>query len=197
MRSKITALILCSTLCLFAFFSSAQTSPTLSTNGAFSQVIGFALNLLPQWNQSATNSFTSGEMEFSTAPLWKTQTAAGTTPYFSTSLADFFTKNFGAGGELVSFGDGSGSSIADSASLLGILREPVGNIAPYAIFSAGRDFSKGKWQGGIGPGVSYQTTTIFRTFIDTRFTAEGTRNQDFGWMTRIGVTLPWKSIFGN
>lgn len=171
--------------------------PSINTNGTFGQVISFGLNLLPQWDPTATNSFVSGEIEFSTAPLWKSQTGAGTTPYNSTSLADFFTLNFGAGGELVTFGDGTGNSVVDSGSLLGFLREPVGNIAPYAIFAAGRDFAKGRWQGGIGPGIDYQTKTIFRIFVDTRFTMEGTQNKDTGWMTRIGVTLPWKSVFGN
>ncbi len=64
-------------------------------------VFNAALSLLPAWNPALTNSFETGEFTLESAPLWKSMSAAGTTPYNSTEADYFFTRNLGLGAEMI------------------------------------------------------------------------------------------------
>lgn len=81
------------------------------------------LNLLPAWDPTLTNTFGSGELFISATPLWKSQTASGSTPYLSTSGGYYATRNLGLEAELVTLGGGNGQSTIDSGAVMGMFRK--------------------------------------------------------------------------
>ena len=116
--------------------TSLQGATNVLASGGGLAPVNALLNILPSWDPTATNTFGSGEVTIESAPLWKSQTAAGTTPYNSTEVDYFFTRNIGAGAEVISLGSGTGNSTIDSLNVNLTLREDSGNIAIYGI--AGR-----------------------------------------------------------
>ena len=147
------------------------------------------LNLLPAWDPTLTNTFKKGDAFIGISPLWKSQTASGSTPYLSTYAGYFFTKNLGGEGELVSLGDGTGKSTVDSISILGLLRKDVGNIAGYLEGGPCRDFHQGKFGGDLGLGFLFEYRTGLQLNVDTRWRYEGKQSDQNGFLTRASVQL--------
>jgi hypothetical protein len=146
-------------------------------------------NMLPYWDPTLTNTYSSGETVFKIQPLWKTQTAAGSTPYMATSWTYFFSRMFGAEGEFVSFGNGSGVSTADSAAILLNVRKDVGNLAGYVLAGPSRDFHLGKFGADVGLGFELCYKTRVGISVDTRYRWEGNAATENGFLTRAGITL--------
>jgi hypothetical protein len=177
----------------------AQTNtPALPTTfqGATNQTASLALfdaalNLLPVWDASQTNSFQAGEFTLGTAPLWKSMTAAGNTPYNSTEADYFFTRNLGAGAEIISLGNGAGANAIDTLNVSFTLRKDAGNIAGYLLLDGGYGFNQRGLEGACGPGLIYQYGTRLRLFLDTRFEFAGKRSSEEGFLTRIGLQIPF------
>jgi len=193
-------------LCVSALNLSAQTNPPVAPPAPpapFAQAtnqsnaltpFNAVLSILPSWDATLTNSFASGEFTIESAPLWKTMTASGTTPYNSTEADYFFTRNFGAGGELITLGSGAGNNTIDTANLTFTARKDVGNIAGYLLGNVGEDFNQHRIEGGFGPGLVYQYQTHIRLFLDTRFEYEGKKTatqSGSGFLTRIGMQIPF------
>ena len=181
---------------LLIFNSSAQTNlPTpfqQATNQSASlAVFNAALSLLPAWDPSQTNTFQSGEFTLESAPLWKSMTAAGTTPYNSTEADYFLTRNLAVGGELISLGNGSGNNAIDTLNVAFTLRKDLGNIAGYLLLDGGYGFNQHRPEGAFGPGLIYQYQTHLRLFLDTRFEIAGTQSNQSGFLTRIGLQIPF------
>jgi len=158
------------------------------TSNSFAPVQAL-LNLLPAWDPTLTNTFKKGDAFIGISPLWKSQTAAGSTPYLSTYAGYFFTKNLGAEGELVSLGDGTGKSTVDSMALLGLLRKDVGNIAGYLEGGPVRDFHQGKFGGDFGLGIVFGYRTGLQLNVDTRWRYEGKESDQNGFLTRANIQL--------
>ena len=150
-----------------------------------------ALNLLPAWDPTQTNTFQSGEFTLESAPLWKSMTAAGTTPYNSTEADYFFTRNLGVGGELISLGNGSGNNAIDTLNVTFTLRKDLGNIAGYLQLDGGYGFNQHKPEAAFGPGLVYQYQTHLRLFLDTRFEIAGPQSNQSGFLTRVGLQIPF------
>lgn len=163
------------------------TNQLISAVGA-SAVAQFALNLLPAWDKGATNMFGPG-LELEVSPAWKTATASGSTPYLSVGGSYFFSKLFGAGGDVVSFGNGAGSSTVDSVHVFGLVRKDMGNIAGHFILGAGRDVNLNKFMGELGVGLEYRYATGVGLLVDTRYLVSGSHAADHSFLTRVGVTL--------
>lgn len=148
------------------------------------------LNLLPAWDPTLTNTFGSGELFISATPLWKSQTASGSTPYLSTSGGYYATRNLGLEAELVTLGGGNGQSTIDSGAVMGMFRKDVGNIAAYGLFGPSRDFHAGKWGLDIGGGIAYRYRTGFELFTDTRWCYQfGNSSEENSFLTRAGLRL--------
>jgi len=147
------------------------------------------LGILPDWNPSLTNTFGSSEFNIESAPLWKSMTAAGTTPYNSTEGDYMFSRNFGIGAEIISLGDGTGNNTVDSVGANLTLRKDIGNVAGYLLVGGGGDINKSKGFAAIGPGIIYGYQTHIRLFLDTRCELEGIKQQDIGWLTRLGMQI--------
>lgn len=159
----------------------------------FQNVYDGALALLPAYDPAATNSFAAGEFNFGLAPAWKSETAAGTTPYVDLAGDYFFTKNVGVGADAVLFGNGQGSDTLDTVSLGPVVRTIRGNVALYFRADAGRDFNLKHWQAEFGPGICYRGALgkiQTETFIETRYLIWGGRNNENGWLTCAGVKFP-------
>ena len=169
--------------------TSLQGATNVLASGGGLAPVNALLNILPSWDPTATNTFGSGEVTIESAPLWKSQTAAGTTPYNSTEVDYFFTRNIGAGAEVISLGSGTGNSTIDSFNVNLTLRKDSGNIAIYGIAGGGYDLNRSKGQFLIGPGIVYGYQTHIRLFLDTRCQVEGTKKQDIGFLTRLGAQL--------
>ncbi|PWU18927.1 MAG: hypothetical protein C5B50_07875 [Verrucomicrobia bacterium] len=164
--------------------------PAGATNAANSLApFQAALSLLPYWDKTLTNTFSAGEFTLEAAPAWKTMTAAGNTPYVSVGGDYFFKRYLAIGGELLTFGNGQGSSSLDSALANLTLRKDIGNIAGYALIGAGYDFNTDRFVAALGPGITYRYSTGIGLFVDTRWTIEGTAKERNGWLTRVGVQL--------
>lgn len=221
MKYKLSSLILIGALAAAALPALGQTSNSPPTTpvtqsppipSAFEQatnqstgtiVFNALLGVLPAWDATQTNDFQSGEFTIESAPLWKTTTAAGTTPYNSTEADWFFSRNFAVGGEIISLGSGTGSSSIDTLNLSLTLRKDVGNIAGYLLADLGYGFNfaetlkngqiqaEGRFEGAFGPGVIYQYQTHIRLFVDTRFELAGQKNSQEGFLTRIGMQIPF------
>jgi hypothetical protein len=195
--SLLVPLFLC---CCISSFAQSNTPPANPIPAPFQQatnqtaslaVFQAALNLLPAWDPTQTNDFASGEFTIESAPLWKTESASGTTPYNSTEADYFFNRNIGFGAEVVSLGNGAGSSSIDTFGANLTLRKDIGNIAGYLLLGGGYDVNKSKAEGAFGPGLIYQYQTHLRLFLDTRFEFEGTKNSDSGFLTRVGLQIPF------
>jgi len=163
---------------------------TQATNQSNAQLIfGAVLSILPDWDPTLTNTFASGEWDIESAPLWKSETAAGTTPYNSTEGDYFFSRNVGAGVEIISLGNGTGNDTIDTLNANLTLRKDVGNIAGYLLIGGGYDVNRDKGDFAVGPGIIYGYQTHIRLFLDTRGELEGLKQQDIGWLTRVGMQL--------
>jgi hypothetical protein len=163
--------------------------PNVPTN-TLDLVFGSALNLLPAVDLTATNTFLSGELNFYSAPLWKTRTALnGTSPYFDVAADYFFTKAFGAGGELITLGNGGGSEAIAEVLADVKLRKDIGNVAGYLLGSGGYklDIHKGSLGGGVG--VEYRYKTRLGVFVDSRVMFWGTGPNQYEWLSRLGASL--------
>src|SRR5690349_19619451 len=68
-------------------------------------IVGFALDLLPYWDRTATNTYGSGELVFGTGPAFKSATVSGSTPYLSIYSDWMPARYFGIGADLVTFGN--------------------------------------------------------------------------------------------
>lgn len=145
--------------------------------------------ILPLWDPSASNTFNSGELFFAATPLWKSQTASGSTPYLSTSGGYFFTKNFGAEAEVITFGDGTGKSFVDSCDVHFIARKDVGNVAGYLFGGGGRDLNTQRFLAELGGGLEYRYRTRISFFADTRYKTEFGNSAFDGFITRVGTKL--------
>ncbi len=203
MNKPIRLLIITSALALAALqaFGQSNTPPAApplpapldqATNVANApQLFSLALNLLPAWDPTATNTFGPNEFTIESAPLWKTMTASGTTPYNSTEGDYFFNQNFAAGAELISLGNGTGNNAIDSTFINVTARKDVGNIAGYLLAGAGYDFNRHSLAGAVGPGIIYGYRTHLRLFLDTRFELEGKSSGNNGFLTRVGLQIPF------
>jgi len=185
MKNKYLSLIVILSLCLTAFYSKAQLTFPSQTNGT--SVIGTIGSLMPAYDPTATNSFNAKEVFVAITPLWKTQTASGSTPFLSTSAGYFFTKNIGMEGELVSLGNGAGSSTLDSMALLAVARKASGNLALYGLAGPSYDNNRRKLCADVGGGVEYRTSKGFGSFVDTRYSYGGSSPADNGFKTRVGL----------
>lgn len=188
-----------SLLSILALAASAQISGTNLDSVNLTNVptafapLTFLGEVLPAWNKDLTNSFGSTELEISAGATWKSATAAGTTPYAALRGDYMFTRNFGLGAEVVTLGNGTGSSTVDSTSAYFKARIDSGNLAGYIIASVGEDYNVQQVFGGIGPGVEYRNATGFGVFVDTRVSIYGKDSKQNGFLTTVGVTLPlWK-----
>lgn len=176
--------------------SPVTTPPPLPFEQATNQsaslaVFNAALNLLPAWDPTQTNTFQAHEITLESAPLWKSMTAAGTTPYNSTEADYFLTRNIGIGGELISLGNGSGNNAIDTLNATFTLRKDLGNIAGYLLLDGGYGFNQRKLEAAFGPGLIYQYQTHVRLFLDTRFEIAGSQSTQSGFLTRIGLQIPF------
>jgi hypothetical protein len=160
---------------------------TSFTNGpAPLQLIG---SVLPKWDPSLTNTFKAHDMFFGAVPLWKTQTASGSTPYLSTSVGYFFTKHIGVEGELVSLGNGLGSSTLDSSALLAHYRKDSGNLAIHLMAGPSYDVNRSKAAADVGVGFEYRYANNLSFKADTRYSYGGSSPRDNGFKTRVGLYL--------
>lgn len=147
------------------------------------------LQILPGWDPTLTNTFHSGDLCIDAVPLWKSQTAAGSTPYLSTAASYYFTRNFGAEGELISLGDGTGKSTIDSVAILGIVRKDIGNIAGQLLVGPCRDLHRGRFGADVGVGIVYRYKTGIEFKVDTRWRYLGNSSADNGFLTRVGFGI--------
>jgi len=167
----------------------APLAPATNAPTTASPAFNAILNILPAWNPTLTNTFPDSEFDIESAPLWKSMTAAGTTPFNSTEGDYFFSRNVGLGGELITLGNGSGNNTVDTVQANLTLRKDIGNIAGYGLIGGGYDLNRHKGDVAIGPGIVYGYQTHIRLFLDTRCEIEGQKQQDIGWLTRIGMQL--------
>lgn len=159
-----------------------------ATNSPVGTVLGFAFSLMPQWDKTATNTFNAKEGVLRVAPLWKNATAAGSTPYLATAGEYMFTKNFGAGGELVTLGNGTGTSDIDSVNFYAVARKDLGNIAGYFLIGGGRDYAASSYTFQAGPGVEIRYKSGIGLFLDTRLVETGHKD-GASFMTRFGASI--------
>ena len=152
-------------------------------------------SILPYWDSTLTNSFSSNEFFIDVVPLWKSQTASGSSPYLSTEAGYFFTKNLGASGELVSFGDGSGSTMLDSAAILGQARFASGNVAGRLMLGPSYVLPHHAFGADLGGGVDLRYQTGIDFFVDTRYRFEFQSTGVDGWQAaaRVGLRLNFRS----
>lgn len=197
MKRLLTIIGLCATLTA----SQAQTIPTepppFDTNAVLkaagaSAVATFALNLLPGWDKTA-NSFTNlHEFELEVSPAWKAVSASGSTPFLSIGGQYMFTRYFGAGGDIITLGNGSGSSDIDSAHVFAIARKDIGNVAGYAMLGGGRDVALNRFSVDFGVGLEYRYSTGIGLIVDTRYLKYITKlsgQPDHDFLTRVGATI--------
>lgn len=179
---------------------SAQTNIPVAPPAPFQQatnqsaslaVFNAALSLLPAWDPAQSNDFQAAEFTLESAPLWKSMTAAGTTPYNSTEGDYFFTRNFALGAEMISLGNGSGNNSIDTLNLTLTLRKDIGNVAGCLLLNSGYGFNQHSFEGAFGPGLIYQYQTHLRLFLDTRFECAGTKSSQSGFLTRVGLQIPF------
>lgn len=182
------------TLCARAQVSTNEPTYGL-TNAPVGSVIGFAFALLPQWDRNALRFTNVSEIEIKVAPLWKTATAAGSTPYLSAS-ADWWFKQVGAqshlglGGEMVTLGNGTGNDTVDSVSAYFEARKAMGNIAGYLMAGVQRDINLNRYAFEFGPGVEIRYATGIGLFLDTRLVEPFSGSSGkVDWMTRFGVSV--------
>lgn len=162
-----------------------------------SAVAQFALNLLPGWDKTATNVFGANELELETGPVFKSITAAGSTPYISVGANYFYTQNFGGGAEVITFGNGQGSSTIDSVHAFALGRKDLGNVAGHLILGAGRDINLNRFDVEFGGGLEYRYSTGVGLLVDTRYcyligrngSAKAASKDDHEFLTRVVVTL--------
>ena len=145
------------------------------------------LEWLPAWDKTATNSFNAGELTIESAPLWKSMTASGSTPYISLAADYYFAKWIGAGAEVISLGNGQGNNTIDSMLAEIRLRKDWGNIAGYIRISGGYDDGNKRGMFAAGPGVAYRAKNGLESFVDVQGETEGKGRN--GALTRIGVGL--------
>jgi hypothetical protein len=190
---------------LIALTASAQTNiltvpstpPTFPTNqlasaAGGSAVATFALNLLPYWDKTRTNDFAAKELELEVSPTWKSATASGSTPYLSIGGNYFFTKSLGAGGDIITFGNGTGTSDLDSAHGFFIGRKELGNVEGHVILGGGRDNNRNDWCYEAGAGIQFRYSTGIGLLVDTRyvrFASKLSNMDDSEFLTRVGVTI--------
>lgn len=200
-------LILSALIALAALAASAQTNlltvpatpPAFPTNqlvsaAGASAVASFALNLLPGWDKTATNSFNAHELEIEVSPTWKSATASGSTPYLSIGGAYYLTKYLGLGGDVITFGNGTGTSDLDSAHVFFLARKDMGNVAGHVLLGGGRDNNLNKFCGEAGIGLEYRYSTGVGILVDTRYVyfakqSAGSTVPDHEFLTRVGVTI--------
>lgn len=199
-RGSSLALLLLLHFAFCALSSPAQTNIPVTPPAPFQQatnqsaalaVFNAALNLLPAWDPARSNDFQSAEFTLESAPLWKSMTAAGTTPYNSTEGDYFLTRNLGLGAEMISLGNGSGNNSIDTLNLTVTLRKDLGNVAGYLLLNGGYGFNQHGFEGAFGPGLVYQYQTHLRLFLDTRFELAGTKGSQSGFLTRVGLQIPF------
>jgi hypothetical protein len=134
-----------------------------------SAVVDFGLGLLPYWDKNLTNSFNANEFVILSGPAWKSATANGSTPYLDLGAEYYFARNFGAGVDVVTFGNGKGSSDIDSAHLDLIGRKDVGNVAGFVLLGGGRDFGINRYDFEAGGGLEFRYSTAVGMRVDTRY----------------------------
>jgi hypothetical protein len=148
----------------------------------------------PNVNSSLSNTFNANELVISAAPLWKTATSSGSTPYLSLEGDYFVSKYIGVGAELITLGNGEGNNDIDTMLADFTLRKDLGNLAVYALFSGGYNFNTSEPVGAVGGGISYSYSNKLRWFVDTRISFSGFTGdvkKDQGWMSRIGMSYPF------
>ncbi len=194
-----TKLILNTAALAFAISLNAQQAvpPTDITTNV--PVTGFLpLNALaaiwPNVNPSLSNTFNANELVISAAPMWKTATSSGSTPYLSLEGDYFVSKYIGVGAELITLGNGEGNNDIDTMLADFTLRKDLGNLAVYALLSGGYNFNTSQPVGAVGGGISYAYSNKLRWFVDTRISFSGFTGdvkKDQGWLSRIGMSYPF------
>lgn len=173
----------------------AVSGPNTNLNlQAVAAPISFLGSVLPGFDPTLTNTFNSGELTIGFAPLWKSQNAAGATPYLSTYADYYFARNFGAEAELVSLGDGTGSSTVDSGAVELLARKDVGNLAGKLMLGGAREFNAGRYGVDLGAGIEYRYRNHIGIGLDTRGRYMGFDRQvpglkDTEWLTRANITF--------
>lgn len=132
-------------------------------------IVGFALDLLPYWDRNATNSYGSGELIFGTGPAFKSATVSGSTPYLSIYSDWMPTRYFGLGVDMVTFGNGTGTSDLDSAHGYLIGRKDVGNVAGLVEVGGGRNVTWSKYDFEAGGGLEFMYSTGVALRLTTRY----------------------------
>ena len=156
-----------------------------------SVVASSVLNMLPSWNKSLPYFTNAHELELEVSPTWKSATASGSTPYVSFGANYFVTPTLGIGADLITFGNGTGTSDLDSGHVFGIFRKSVGNIAGHLMLGGGRDNNQNLWVAEAGGGVEYRYSTGVGILVDTRYVYYPSKSaaSDHEFLTRVGITL--------
>lgn len=160
-----------------------------------SAVVDFGLNLLPYWDKGATNAFGDSELEIYTGPTWKAATAGGATPFVDLGADYYFVRNFGLGADAVTFGNGQGSSVIDSAHLDLLGRKDIGNVAGFLLLGAGRDFTLNRYCVEFGSGIEFRYTTGVGMLVQTKYcklfdkVSSFTSSTDHVWLTTVALSI--------
>jgi hypothetical protein len=200
---SVLSVLSCSILCL-----SAQTDNTNIVSGGLpvmppdfptnqlqqvagaSVVASSVLNMLPAWNKNLPYFTNAHELELEISPTWKSSTAAGSTPYVSFGANYFITPSLGIGADVITFGNGTGTSDLDSSHFFGLFRKSSGNIAGHLILGGGRDNNRNQWDAEFGGGVEYRYSTGVGILLDTRYLLyPESKPIDHEFLTRVGLTL--------
>jgi len=156
----------------------AQTLPTnapaFDTNAVLqatggSAVATFGLSLLPYWDKSFMAFTNKNELELAVGPAWKSATATGNTPFIDVGARYWLTKNWGFGGDILTFGSGSGHSDLDSGHAYFMGRKASGNVAVFFELGGGRDKVLNKWAAEAGGGLQFRYKTGIGLEVGTRY----------------------------
>jgi hypothetical protein len=146
----------------------------------------------PNYDPTLTNTYNAGDISAGLLPLWKTATAAGSTPYLAFTGDYFFTKHVGMEGEFVTLGNGAGKTAIDSAAVWFKARKDVGNLALNVFGGPAHDWHNGAWAVDFGVGVEYRYTTGISSVVDTRYRNEFGHSAESGFLTRVGLKYAFK-----
>lgn len=150
------------------------TNPPVFDTNALVQATGgaavaqFGLSLLPYWDKTMTNAY-GKELELTVGPAWKSATVSGNTPFIDVGARYWFTKNWGLGGDVLTFGSGEGSSDLDSGHVYFTGRKASGNVAAFFQLGGGRDKVFNQWIVEGGGGLQFRYKTGIGLEVGTRY----------------------------
>jgi hypothetical protein len=157
-----------------------------------SAVASFGLSLLPYWDKNFLAFTNKNELELAVGPAWKSATASGNTPFIDVSARYWLTKNWGFGGDMLTFGSGSGNSDLDSGHAYFMGRKASGNVAAFFILGGGRDKVLNEWAAEFGGGIQFRYKTGIGLEVGTRyvrFIEKNAANIDHEFITAISTTI--------